>query len=320
MSQAPDYPLELEPEDLSPYRQGTSGVDYVHSFRGPRAGPHVMINALTHGNELCGMHVVKRLLDLNIRPVCGELTLSFANVAAYQCFSPQRLDARFLDRDFNRLWHDELLQEDSHSIEARRAHELLPVVRTVDRLLDLHSTWHALKPFFVLPKLAKTRALADALGYPGRQLFLPEIRHEGYHLIDYNAFGQDSNSAVGLIVECGQHFAQSSVDNAWLTAVRMLQVCGVVDPAVAADLLATAVTPASAPIERFEIVQPVIADSDHLEMLSSYAGFDAYQFGACAAMDGHKPVLAPFHDAIVIAPRPSPAKGQQAFAWGRRVD
>ena len=83
MSQAPDYPLELRPEDLSPYRQGTSGVDYVHSFRGPRAGPHVMINALTHGNELCGMHVVKRLLDLGIRPICGELTLSFANVTAY---------------------------------------------------------------------------------------------------------------------------------------------------------------------------------------------------------------------------------------------
>jgi hypothetical protein len=41
--------------------------------------------------------------------------------------------------------------------------------------------------------------------------------------------------------------------------------------------------------------------------------------GACAAMDGQKPVLAPFDEAIVIAPRPSPAKGQQAFAWGRRV-
>ena len=137
MSQAPDYPLELRPEDLSPYRQGTSGVDYVHSFRGPRAGPHVIINALTHGNELCGMHVVKRLLDLGIRPICGELTLSFANVTAYEWFSPQRLDARFLDRDLNRLWHDDLLQEDAHSIEARRAHAMLPVVRTVDRLLDL---------------------------------------------------------------------------------------------------------------------------------------------------------------------------------------
>jgi predicted deacylase len=278
-----------------------------------------MINALTHGNELCGMHVVKRLLDLNIRPVCGELTLSFANVAAYQCFSPQRLDARFLDRDFNRLWHDELLREDFHSSEARRAHEMLPVVRTVDRLLDLHSTWHALKPFFVLPKFAKTRALADALGYPGRQLFLPELRHEGYHLIDYNPFRQDDAGAVALIVECGQHFARSSVDNAWQTAVRMLQVCGVVDLAVAADLHAATVAPANASIERFEIVQPVIAESDHLEMLGSYAGFDAYPLGACAAMDGQKSILAPFDDAIVIAPRPAPAKGQQAFAWGRRV-
>ncbi len=148
---------------------------------------------------------------------------------------------------------------------------------------------------------------------------MPELRHEGYHLIDYNPFRQDDAGAVALIVECGQHLARSSVDNAWQTAVRMLQVCGIVDPAVAAELLATAVTPASAPIERFEIIQPVIAESDHLEMLGNYAGFDAYQFGACAAMDGHKPIHAPFDDAIVIAPRPTPAKGQQAFAWGRRV-
>ena len=47
--------LEVLPRDLSAYRQGNIGIDYVHRFESGQAGPHVLINALTHGNEICGM-------------------------------------------------------------------------------------------------------------------------------------------------------------------------------------------------------------------------------------------------------------------------
>ena len=43
-----------------------------------------MVNALTHGNEFCGMVAVCDRLDRGVRPRIGTLTLSFANVAAYQ--------------------------------------------------------------------------------------------------------------------------------------------------------------------------------------------------------------------------------------------
>jgi hypothetical protein len=42
--------IEIEPPDLSPYRAGNIGVDYVWSFAGAEPGPHVILNALTHGN------------------------------------------------------------------------------------------------------------------------------------------------------------------------------------------------------------------------------------------------------------------------------
>jgi hypothetical protein len=48
-------------------------------------------------------------------------------------------------------------------------------------------------------------------------------------------------------------------------------------------------------IERFEIVSPVIAKTDALRLTCSYAG------------------------AILLAPRPEPKAGQQAFSWGRRL-
>ena len=233
----PDYPVQIARADLGPYRQSHSGLDYIHSFDADRAGPHVMINALTHGNELCGMVVVKRLLDAGIRPRTGRLTLSFANVAAYERFGPDRLDTRFVDRDFNRLWRDDWIDADTQSVEAARARQMRPLLASVDRLLDLHSTWHALAPFFVLAPLPRSRRLADELAVPPRQLFLPEVRHEGLHLIDYGAFRAPVASAVGLIAECGQHFAQSSVDQAWRTAIRFLQVTAVIDADQAADFV-----------------------------------------------------------------------------------
>ena len=68
--------LEVLPRDLSAYRAGNTGIDYVHRFDSGRPGPDVMINALTHGNELCGMVAVCYLLDSDVRPKIGTLTLS----------------------------------------------------------------------------------------------------------------------------------------------------------------------------------------------------------------------------------------------------
>jgi succinylglutamate desuccinylase len=313
----PDYPVEIERADLGPYRRSDSGVDYVHSFDSGRAGPHVMVNALTHGNELCGMVVVKRMLDLGVRPRTGRLTLSFANVAAYARFGASHLDARFVDRDFNRLWRDDWIDADTQSAEAARARQMRPWVAGADRLLDLHSTWHAVAPFFVLANQPRTRQLADELAVPARQLLLPEVWHEGLHLIDYGAFRAPAASAVALIAECGQHFAQCSVDQAWRTAVRFLQVTMAIDADQAAALC-PGLEPAQR-IERFEIVQPVIAATDELRLTGSYAGFTRHQRGAVAALDGGRPVLAPFDGAVLLAPRPKPKQGQQAFSWGREL-
>ena len=315
--QPPDYPVQVERADLGPYRHTDSGVDYVHSLDSGRAGPHVMVNALTHGNEVCGMWVVKRLLDAGIRPRTGRLTLSFANVAAYERFGPDNLDARYVERDFNRLWRDDLMDADTQSVEAARARQMRPLVSGVDRLLDLHSTWHALAPFFVLARLPRARRLADALAVPPRQLLLPDVWHEGFHLIDYGEFRAPDASAVGLIAECGQHFAQSSVDYAWRATIRFLQVTDVIDADQAAALCPW-LAPAQQ-IERFEIVQAFIATTDALRLTGSYAGFTRHACGEVAALDGQQPVLAPFDGAVLLAPRPDPKRGQQAFSWGREL-
>ena len=60
--------IEVFPRDLSAYRHGNVGIDYVHQFKSNVPGPHVLINALTHGNEFCGMVAACHLLDSHVRP------------------------------------------------------------------------------------------------------------------------------------------------------------------------------------------------------------------------------------------------------------
>ncbi|HBC08404.1 MAG TPA: succinylglutamate desuccinylase, partial [Rhodospirillaceae bacterium] len=81
-----EYPVQLEAPDISPYKAGNTGIDYITSFEAAEPGPHVMITAVVHGNELCGAIALDWLMKLGVRPKRGRLSLGFMNVAAYGRF------------------------------------------------------------------------------------------------------------------------------------------------------------------------------------------------------------------------------------------
>ena len=149
------------PRDLSAYRAGNVGGDPVHRFESGRPGPHVLINALTHGNEFCGMVAATHLLDTGVRPLIGTLTVSFANVAAYDSFDTARpFDSRQLVHNLNRIWSTEWLDGPHDSPELRRARALRPVVAAADPVLDIHSTSQPVRPFRVYPRFERNGAAA----------------------------------------------------------------------------------------------------------------------------------------------------------------
>ena len=80
-------------------------------FAAERPGPHVLLQALTHGNEVCGAIALDWLLRAAAcGPMRGTLTVVFANVDAYRTFD--RADpfaSRCVDEDFNRLWTADVL-------------------------------------------------------------------------------------------------------------------------------------------------------------------------------------------------------------------
>ncbi len=132
-------PIEVPFPDLGRWAAGNSGVPFVHTLTSAVRGPHVLLQALTHGNEVCGAIALDWLLGTGFVPQRGTLSVVFANVAAYASFDPAHpFASRCLDEDFNRLWTSDVLDSDRRSADLDRARQLRPLYDRVDHLLDLH--------------------------------------------------------------------------------------------------------------------------------------------------------------------------------------
>ena len=206
------YSVELTAPDISPYKAGNTGVDYVTTFKASEPGPHVMISAVVHGNEICGAIALDWLMQLNVRPKIGQLSLAFMNVAAFSRFDPANpLMSRFVDEDFNRLWDVETLDGPRDSVELRRARDVRPIVDTVDRLLDIHSMQHASGALMLAGPLDKGRRLAEGVGVP-ELVVMDEGHAAGRRMRDYAAFRDPASPKDALLVECGQQFGDEPCD------------------------------------------------------------------------------------------------------------
>jgi predicted deacylase len=297
----PRYPVEVEFPDLRVYRHGNTGIPFVHSFDSGSPGPHVMINALTHGNEVCGAIVVKALLDLRILPARGRLTLSFANVDAYKSFDLIRPDAsRYLDQDLNRVWTSAMLDDRwRDSAELRRARVLRPVLDTVDLLLDLHSMHERSAPLILSGPLEKGIALARAVGSPST-IIVDEGHAEGRRMRDYGEFSEPQSERNALLIECGQHWERASVAVAKDSAARFLRATGVVDEqnVPAGWFGAKAANP-----RVIRVTNAVVATSMDFRFAGAYTGLEVMpKAGALIGWNDGAPVTTPYDNCVLVMP------------------
>lgn len=295
------YPIEIAFPDISPHAEGNTGIAYVHSFDSGMPGPHVMINALTHGNEVCGAIVVDELLRSGLRPRRGKLTLAFANVDAYARFDPDRPDAaRFVDQDFNRVWTAAVLDDPSRTFsELARAREMRPVIDTVDALLDLHSMHEKSAPLIVSGPLEKGVALAVRLGAPST-VISDEGHPEGRRMRDYEGFGREDSAKNALLIECGQHWEKSAVTVARDCTARFLLLAGIVDEG---DLPSDWTVPLPTTIHVVRVTEPVVAKSLDFRFAGPYTGLEIFETaGSVIGWSDGEPVVTPYDDCMLVMP------------------
>ena len=297
--------FEVLPRDLSAYRAGNTGVEYVHRFESGRAGPHVLINALTHGNEFCGMVAALHLLESGVRPRIGTLTVSFANVAAYESFDPARpFESRQLVHNLNRVWSVAELEGSAVSPELLRARALRPVVAAADHILDLHSTSQDVQPFWVYPAFARNAQAARAIGVPAVHLVMPKGLGTGVPLIQHGRHGEADGTGVALVAECGQHFHQASADMAINVTLGFLAHFGLIEPG--------ALGVPEAPARRFELLETFLVETPGFAFVRPLVGFETFEQGELIATDGAREIRSPCDGCTVFMPTREPIVGREA--------
>jgi predicted deacylase len=316
----PNYAMELTPPDIEPYRAGNTGIDYVTRFDSGIAGPHVLVTALTHGNEICGAIALDRFFRAGLRPRQGRLTLAFDNVAAYRNFDPRVPTAsRFVDEDFNRLWSPATLDGPRQSIELARARALRPIVDAADFLLDIHSMQYATAPLMLAGTLERSVALARRVGIP--ELVMCDAGHAaGPRMRDYGAFGDPASSKTALLIEAGQHWERRAAEVATDVTLRFLIVLGTLTEEDAEPLGGPDFH--SRPRQRvIQVTEAVTITGDRFEFVEDFRGLEVLpKKGTLIGRDEGREVRTPHDDCVLIMPSRRLAKGQTAVRLGRYIE
>jgi predicted deacylase len=312
-----DPPVEIDAPDISAWSRGSGGIPYVVRLDSGRAGAHVVVTALVHGNELCGAWALLRVLERGIRPRSGCLSLAFANTRAYRRFDPAQPKAsRYLDEDFNRLWDAATLDGPRQSRELERARELRPLIESADWLLDLHSMQLAARPLLLCGLCGKGRRLAQKMGYP--DLVVADRGHSnGARMRDFGAFADPASPRTAMLVECGQHWARTSVDVAIATCRRFLEALEVVEPALLDRLCPPPPTP---PQRMVEVTDAVTVNGGPFRFTRDFHGLEIIpEAGTIIAYDGASAIRTPYDDCILIMPSRRLAPGLTAVRLGQFV-
>ena len=310
-------PLELEAPDISPYRAGNTGVDYVTTFDSGRPGPHAMILTVMHGNELCGPIALDFLFRRNVRPRRGKLTFGFANVDAYLRFDPANPGvSRFLDEDMNRVWEDTLREDPGRTREVRRAKQLQPIIDSVDVLLDIHSMSSPTAPLLICHGLEKERRLSRKMGFPSFVVcgdgYVP-----GRRLIEYSLFNDPANKNTAVVVECGRHWAKATATVAIDTCLHFLRALEMIDSEFF-EMHAVAAAPP--PQRMLDITDGLSAKTDQFRWIRPFRGIEEIEkAGTVVGTDGPTELTTPYDHCFLVMPNRKPAKGGRLVRLAREV-
>ena len=313
-SPLPRFDVRLRAPDIRRWQRGNTGIAGCTSFSGPVAGPHVLLLALTHGNEIAGAIALDRLLAAGVRPLRGTLTLGFVNLAAFARFDPdQPTLSRFIDEDLNRVWDASVLDGTRRSVELERAREIRPLLESADLVLDLHTMLWPSDPLILCGPTAKGRTLARAIGVP--DLVVADLGHVGgRRIIDHPRFTDPATAPTAILVEAGQHWAVGTVATMLGCIAGLLRHAGMVPehPALPAPP-----SPARAP-RIAEVTMTVTATTAGFTFVQPWRGGEVVaRRNTLLAHDGTTEIRTPHDECLLVMPSLRTSRGHTAVRLAR---
>lgn len=311
----PHFDVRISAPDIGPWLAGNTGVPGFTTLTSKAPGPHAMILAITHGNEISGAIVLDRILRAGMHPARGRLTLGFVNLAAFARFDPrQPTNSRFVDEDLNRVWDPVMLNGPRRSVELDRARDIRPMIDTADVLLDLHSMLWPSDPLILSGPTEAGARLARSLGTP--ELIVADAGHaNGLRIIDHPRFTAPDAKGAAILLEAGQHWDDAAVTVAHASVAGLLRSLGMVTEDVAMP------PPRVHPPQRQAVVTDAITAAT-----SSFAFMQPYRGGeviarrnTVIATDGPTEIRTPHDNCLLVMPSLRPSRGHTAVRLAQFV-
>ena len=158
--------------------------------------------------------------------------------------------------------------------------------------------------------------LATTVGAPSH-IVVDAGHAEGTRLRDYGAFGDPGDPKSALLVECGQHWLDSSRAVAIECALRFLLRFGAIG-----EEFATAHLPGTPPAPQrvIEVTQAVINRGGSFEFSQPYTGLEVLDAaGTLVGRDGQEEIRTPYDDCVLVMPSRRLRAGQTAVRFGRYI-
>lgn len=178
---------------------------------------NVVINAGTHGDEQIGFFVANELKKLILKK--GSLMFTTGNEKA--CL----LNKRFIDQDLNRSFPG----NKNGNYEERRAAELLPLIKSADIVIDIHSTTSELKDALIVTKLDKKTREYIGVICPKYALYMKVTK--GNALI--------SSAKIGLAFEYGKDRDKKAIRKVVKDIKNLLKYLGMIEGGVQKKKIST---------------------------------------------------------------------------------
>lgn len=167
----------------------------------------VVLNILTHGDEVVGLKVAREIEKLKIKS--GELVIHRANELAH------KRKKRFIDQDLNRSFPGN--KKGNH--EQKLAAKILPLIKSADVVIDIHSTTSGLKDALIVTRVnKKTREYVEVIT-PKYLLYMRATRNNALM----------SEAKIGLAFEYGSNGDREALKEVNAAIKRLLAHLGMID-------------------------------------------------------------------------------------------
>lgn len=265
--------------------------DIIDLF-GKKTGPTTIILVGVHGNERCGIDVIKELLP-SLKIQKGRVLIAYGNPKAIQ------ENVRYIETNLNRLFKPEKILSDKErkSYEFSRVQFLKKYLDQADYLLDVHAS---LTPdsqrFVICEENAK-----DIIKYLPVSLVVSGFDKVEPGGTDYYL---NQRGKIGICIECGYFNDTSSKKITKESVISFLTACG--------NITGTTKEYSQTKIA----IRGLYSTKNNFVLARQFKDFEKIKTGEIIGKDGAEEIKMPINGIILFA-RNRNTSDEEAFLYGQ---